>query len=194
MSDIVSMIVGQLSGGQLSKISSQIGADDSTTKNAIGAALPMLVTAMARNASTSDGASALHKAVEKDHDGGLLDNLSGFLSNPAVAGGAGILKHVLGGKQKPVESGIAKGTGLSSGQTGQLLAILAPIVMAALGKQQRSSGLDAGGLAGMLAGQRAAAEKQSGGLLGGLTSMLDSDGDGSAIDDLGSLAGKFFGK
>ncbi len=194
MDDLVSMITKQLGGSGIEKIAGQIGADKSTTQGAIGAAVPLLLTALAKNASNDAGAKSLHKAVEKDHDGSLLDNIGGFLSNPAAANGLGILKHMLGGKQNNVTGGLAKRTGLNSGQSAQLLSILAPIVMAALGKTQRSKGFDVGGLVGMLAGQQKATTSQQGGLLGGLAGMLDADGDGSAIDDLGNIAGKLFGK
>lgn len=194
MSDLISMITSQLGGGAVDRIAGRIGADRSTTQGAIGAAVPLLVTALAKNAATPEGAKSLDKAIEKDHDGGLLDNLSGFLGNPAVANGAGILEHMLGGKKESVAGGLSKGTGLSAGQSTQLLAILAPIVMAALGKTKKSQGFDVGGLASMLAGEKQAAARQGGGLLGGLAGMLDADGDGSAIDDIGKMAGKFFGK
>lgn len=190
MNDILAMVRTQISGDHLRAISQTIGADAPSTKRAIDAAVPMLVSALANNASQPTGAQKLERALQKDHDGSLLDNLGGFLSNPAMVNGAGILAHVLGGKQTKVESGLAGATGLGASQIGKLLPLLAPIVMAALGKV-RSGGLDSGGLAGMLQQQKSAAGQQ-GGLLGALTGMLDADGDGSAIDDIGKLAGGFF--
>jgi hypothetical protein len=189
--DILALVSEQLQGEELSAISRSIGADEQTTRGAIGSALPVLVTALAGNAAKPAAAAQLHDAIRKDHDGSLLDNLSGFLGNPAMGNGAGILKHILGGRQGAVEAGVAGGTGLDGGQAAKLLQILAPIVMAALGKAQSSGNLDAGGLAGMLTQQKTAA---GGGLLGALTGMLDADGDGSAIDDIGKMAGGFFGK
>jgi hypothetical protein len=192
--DILSLVKNQLGGDALSSISSQIGAAPQQTSGAINAALPTLVAALANNAAQPDGAQKLNLAIEKEHDGSLLDNLGGFLNNPALANGAGILEHIFGRKRGKVEDGIAGGTGLNAGQIAMLLQILAPIVMAALGKAKNSRGLDSGGLAGMLQKNKAAAQREDGGLLGSLTSMLDADGDGSAANDLGRLAGGFFGK
>lgn len=192
MQDVLSMITGQLSGNNLSTISRQIGADESQTKGAINATLPLLLSALANNAKQPAQAQQLHNALAKDHDGGLLDNLGGFLNNPAMANGAGILGHIFGAKKPTVEAGVAGGTGLNAGQSAQLLAILAPLVMAALGKMQRSGGLDAGSLAATLGQQKSAA--QGGGLMGTLGSLLDRDGDGSPLDDIAGMAGGFFGK
>ena len=70
-----------------------------------------------------------------------------------------------------------------SSQSTQLLAMLAPLVMGALGQQQRQQGLDAGGLARTLAGARPQAAQQSP-AMGMLTQLLDADGDGSGMDEL----------
>ena len=50
---------------------------------------------MARNTSNQQGAESLHNALQKDHDGSILDNLGGFLNNAQSGPGAGILRHVL---------------------------------------------------------------------------------------------------
>lgn len=194
MNDVMSMVRSQLTGNNLSAISSAIGADEQATSGAIGTAVPLLISALANNAARPAEAAKLNMALQKDHDGSLLDNLGGFLNNPALANGAGILEHVLGGRQKKVETGVAGATGLDAGQIARLLPILAPIVMAALGKVRNSGGLDEGGLAGMLQQEKTKVAGQGGGLLGSLAGMLDSDNDGSAIDDLGRMAGGFFGK
>lgn len=194
MNDVMSLVQSQLTGSNLASISNAIGADPNTTNSAISAAVPLLISALANNASRPDEAAKLNLALQKDHDGSLLDNLGGFLNNPALANGGGILAHIFGGKQSKVETGMAGATGLNVSQIAKLLPILAPIVMAALGRARNSKGLDEGGLAGMLQNEKSAAASQGGGLLGSLAGMLDSDGDGSPLNDLGRMAGGFFGK
>jgi hypothetical protein len=70
--------------------------------------------------------------------------------------------------------------------------------MGALGKTKRDRGLDAGGLAQLLMGEREEAGKKAPQAAGLLGSLLDSDGDGEVADDLakigGSLLGSLFGK
>lgn len=67
------------------------------------------------------------------------------------------------------------------------------MVMGALGKQQRESGIDLSQLAGFLGGQRKQSE-ESAGMPGMVAGFLDADKDGEVLDDLLNLAGKQFGK
>lgn len=197
MSSLLEMLAGQLGGDNLSMISKEIGADEDTTKSALGAALPMLIGAISRNGSNEQGAQGIMGAIEKDnHDGSILDNLGDFLGQKKYEeprSGAGILGHILGGKQNHAQQGISQASGLSSGASSQLMKMLAPMVMGALGKQQRSSGGGVGDLMGFLGGEKAAVEKSNGGSLIGR--MLDQDGDGDFdMSDMAKMAmGKLFG-
>lgn len=190
MNDLSGMLVGMLNSGEVQKLSSQLGADQASTQKAVSAAVPMLVSALARNASSTEGAEALLGALQRDHDGSVLQNVGTALGSGALGkDGAAILGHVLGGQQETVARGIGQASGLSADTTGQLLAMLAPLVMGGLGKTQRQEGLDAAGLASMLGGQQARANAG----LGGLTALLDMDGDGDVTDDVVSLGSKLLG-
>ena len=190
MSSILEMLAGQLDGDTIKQISSQLGADEGTTQTAINAALPMLLGALSKNAGDSSSAAGLVNALTNDHDGGILDNLSTALGDSATSQmGAGILKHVLGGNQGTAEQTLSKVSGLDTGSTGQLLQMLAPVMMGALGKSQSDGGLDAAGIVGMLMNERQSAESS----LGGMASLLDFDGDGDISDDVMSLGGKLIG-
>ncbi len=193
---LLEMIQGRLSPDAVQQIGQRIGANPTQTSQAISAALPLLMAAMARNAADPARAQGLARAVEEDHDGGLLDDLSGFLGAPQgrAADGNGILKHVLGNRRGAVEQQLGQGTGLGAAQMAQLLPLLAPLVMAALGKAKRQGGLDAGGLAGVLGGEEAQIRQRAPGLMGTLSGLLDRDGDGSAMDDIGGMLGGAFKK
>ena len=194
MNGILDLLAQNLTGNQTDQIAQRIGADPSTTQKAIGAALPAILAAMNRQTNTSAGAGALAAALDRDHDGSLLDNLGGFLGGQLggkAADGGGILGHILGGQRPTVEQGVAKASGLDMGTVAKLLPILAPIVMAALGKQKRRRGLDEAGLSGLLGQESARAREQApSGLLGALGGFLDADGDGDIKDDLMAQAGK----
>ena len=75
--------------------------------------------------------------------GGLLGGLLGGQSAPAqprgLDGGA-ILGHVFGQRQPRVERGVAQAAGIDGSQASQLLAMLAPMVMAALGRMTQQRG------------------------------------------------------
>ena len=204
MNGILDLIAGNLGGSNMGQLAGAIGADQSKTQTAVAAALPAILAAMNRNTNTTQGAQSLAGALDRDHDGSLLDNLGGFLTG-AMGGskatdGAGILGHILGGQQSTVEQGVAQASGLDKAQVGRLLMTLAPIVMAALAKRKRQSNLDPTGLSGILGAESQRARQAApSGLLGHLSGFLDADGDGSIQDDLMAKAGqaalgKLFGR
>lgn len=194
MASLLDGLRQRLGGDTVAKLGQQLGADSATTQQAVGAALPAILGALARNAQSPDGAAALAGALDKDHDGSVLDNLSSVLGAGGTANGASILKHVFGEKQGAVESAVGASSGLDDAQAAKVLAMLAPIVMGALGSAKRSRGLDAGGLASMLGQEKSAISSQAGGPLGGLMNLIDRDKDGSVVDDLTGMVGKMMGR
>jgi hypothetical protein len=192
MSSLFNMLA-DLAGQENSALARSIGADEASTQSAVRAALPLLLGALQRNASDPDGATSLHGALESDHDGSILDNLGDLLQDPSVSSGAGILRHALGGKQRAVEQGIGQTSGLSPAQVTQLMATLAPMVMGMLGKARKERGLDAGGLADLLTGERRAAESSAPDLASLAGLLIDSDGDGLDLGDIGKIGGGLLG-
>ena len=197
---LLDMLAPMLSGGVTSQIGENLGVDQSVASTAIASALPTLLGALARNSSSSEGAGALAGALDRDHDGSILDDIGGFLGQAgAAAAGAAILRHTLGGKQEQVQTGIGKASGLDAGQVGQLLAMLAPVVMGALGKAKRDQDLDADGLGTLLGQEQERAERRAPGIVGMIGNLLDADGDGDFKDDvaekaIGMLGSLFGGK
>jgi hypothetical protein len=78
---------------------------------------------------------------------------------------------------------------LGVGQVAQILMMLAPIVLGYLGKQKQEQNLDAGGLSSMLGQQQQQIQQAPQGSF--IERMLDQDGDGSAMDDIASMAFKY---
>ncbi|OZC02594.1 DUF937 domain-containing protein [Rubricoccus marinus] len=195
MAGILDLLAANLGGQNMGQLANAIGADQNKTQTAVAAALPAILAAMNRNTNNTQGAQSLANALQRDHDGSLLDNLGGFLSG-AMGGskatdGAGILGHILGGQANTVEQGVAQASGLDKGQVAKLLMTLAPIVMAALAKRQRQSNLDSTGLSGILGAESQRARQAAPeGILGHLSGFLDQDGDGSIQDDLIAQAGR----
>ncbi|MBN2081977.1 DUF937 domain-containing protein [bacterium] len=190
---ILEMIMGRLGGDALRKLGQQAGTDEAEAQQGLSAAVPLLLGAMERNAGDTDGAASLTGALERDHDGSILDNVGGFLDAPEQGNGAGILQHVLGDKRTGVEEKLAEKTGLASGSLGKLLEMAAPLVMGALGRRQREGGIGMEQLSQFLGGQREESES-SAGLLGMVSGLLDADKDGDVLDDIAGLTGKLFGK
>jgi len=192
MNTISQMITQQIAGAVAGQLASRLGVSEGTARTAVQLAVPLVVAALARNASQPQGAQDLHEAVTQDHDGSILDNLMGYVSNPQEANGSGILGHVLGAQRPAVENNLAQATGLDQNAAGSLLEIVAPLVMGVVGREQQQNGLDPQGLSQYLGEQQQQAESANPDLMGSLSSMLDSNRDGSVVDDLSRIAGGFF--
>lgn len=189
--DLSGLLQGQMGNQLVEGVMNQLGVGEGQAKSAVSAAIPVLMTALNKNAQ-SGGAESLFNALGK-HDGSILENLGGFLSGGNFSDGAGILSHVLGGSQSNVENSLSKSSGLSVAQISKVLMIVAPIVMGYLGKQKNQQGLDSSGLSNMLGGLIGGATQSNKSEMGMIEKMLDQNGDGSIMDDVMNLGGKFLG-
>ena len=213
MSGLLDLLNSPMGKQLISGVAGQTNQPESKTADVLSMAMPILMGAMKRNAATLDGAQGLMNALSSKHDGSILDDLGGLfgggVDQSVMDDGAGILGHVLGGKQSQVENALSSKSGLDAGSISQILKVAAPILLGFLGKQtqqQKVSSPDAlsGLLGGLLGGGSAAKQQQS-----LIESFLDSDGDGSILDDvagmvlnsggqkkggLGGMLGGLFGK
>jgi hypothetical protein len=185
---ILDTVGQQLGGDTLKRISQQLGTDEGTAAKAVSVALPLLIGGLSRNASTPEGAAALDQALTRDHDASpLLDAPHQAVSNPNAFNAGGILGHIFGQRQSPIQQGVAKASGIDLQSAGKVLMILAPIVMASLARARSAQGADAS--AGqVLQREQQQIERQVPGI-GGLASILDRNHDGSIADDIANLAG-----
>jgi hypothetical protein len=156
--NIPSAILQMCTGGHTtSAISSLLGLSQDQTKRATGAAVPTLLAGFTGLASTPQGAEQLAGAVGRQ-DTGLVDNISGALSSQGAGiaeQGSGILSSLLGGGITSKLGGVlSQFTGVGQAKTGQLMGLLVPMILGFLGKQQKTMGLNAGGLASLLTGQK----------------------------------------
>ena len=212
MSTMTQDLLAQLQGAPLQQISQQLGIDQNQASSAVGAALPLLMGALGKNASQPQGADALFGALQKDHagGGGIGDLLGAVLggAQSRQTNGAGMLGHIFGGQQARAEQSLGTATGLGGDRAGQLMKILAPIVMGYLAKRMFSGNESGGGQAmglgggnptadilGAVLGQEQQQVRQQGGIGGGLLgAVLDKDGDGDVdLSDMLKLGGGLFG-
>jgi len=202
MGSLVDSVMSNLSEAQIAAIATKLGTDPEQARNAIEHALPLIVGGMAQNASTAQGANALNNALSEHAGFNVSDVLSGVLSSSgngtsgSVSGiGGAILGHIFGGNQAAANQGLGQTTGLGQHNAGQLMAILAPIVMSALANHAQGQNLSPGGLGGML-GQESQQIQQQGGLVGGLLSAVLSHSGGHLdlshlLQGVGGLLGAF---
>jgi hypothetical protein len=190
--DLMGILDNALNSDAVKQISQQLGTDENSTISAIQAALPLLLGGLANSSASQAGASSLLAALDRDHDGSILDDLGGFLDDYLSGRGQGILSHIFGAQEGAVERGVSNASGLDLRKVGPLLLMLAPIVMGALGRARREQGIGASDLPRELG---AAAQQTGGnqGLLGALSSMFDMNRDGSAIDDIAGMLSRAVG-
>ena len=189
MAGILDILNSDLGKSIISGVAGSTGQDSEKTGSVLTMALPVLMKAMQRNASTPEGAEGLMGALKK-HDGGILENLGGLfgggVDEEVKQDGDRILGHVLGDRKQGVEQIIGEKSGLDMSSVSNILKTAAPILMGVLGKQSSnnnvSSSSDLDGLLGGLLGGNDTKQEQ-----GFLEKILDADGDGSVIDDVAGM-------
>lgn len=189
MATLMNAILSQFDSGTLDKLSNQLGTNQQTTGNAIAAAVPLLLSALSRNASNDDGRESLYNALSNDHNGGILNDLTGFLGGADNGPGQGILGHVLGDSQNGTVNALSRATGMDASKVGRLLVTLAPIVMGFLGRTRQQQAMGPSGLAGLLGGETEYAQQAAPSLMSTVNRFLDSNGNGSAVDELAGILG-----
>lgn len=211
MASILDLLSSDMGKQLINGASAQTGQPAGKTANVLSMALPVILGAMQRNAATPQGAQSLNNALEDSrHDGSMLDQLGSLLGNGnadsgLINDGAGILNHVLGDKQQRVTQNISNTSGVDAGSVAQIIKMAAPILMGILGSQKRKDNVGENGIGGLLGSVLGKNTDHDQSLL---ETILDSDGDGSIIDDvsgmvlggskkkggLGGLLGGLFGK
>lgn len=200
---LASSLFQQLQGSGIQQIASQLGVEPDQAQSAVASALPLLLGALGRNTQQPEGAQALLGALQRDHAdsaggfdlGGLLGSVLGGGTTTAQTDGAGILGHIFGGSTPQAASGLGQATGLDSGRSGQLLQILAPIVLSFLAQRFLGGGNANAGQLSQALGQEHQQARADSGVSGLLGQVLDQDGDGQlGVGDLLKIGGSLFGK
>jgi Bacterial protein of unknown function (DUF937) len=156
--NLVSVVMQFLTPDMIAKIASALGLDRSVAQKAIGGAVPAILSGLADVASTPNGARQLTNMVTQQPPGSLesfKSLLGGSGQSTLAETGSSMLSGLFGGgATDTMAQTIEKFAGVGEGTGKSLLGMLAPVVLGALGQQQRSAGLDASGLASLLVSQK----------------------------------------
>lgn len=182
----------------MDQLADRLGTDPETASEAVRQVLPGLFTQLQYNADQPDS-QGLAGAFEQHSSSTMFDSGTVNLDDVDTTDGSKIVGHIFGSEPQQ-----AYGV---SGQAGQgllnkLLPILAPIVMAYLGKQMANGGF--GDILGQVLGGGPGQSQQDGGggVLGQILGQVlgagqqtpqasGNDGGGGFLDDLlGGLFGK----
>jgi hypothetical protein len=156
--NLVSVVMQFLTPDMIAKIASALGLDRTVAQKAIGGAVPALLASLADVASTPNGARQLTNTLAQQQPGSL-ESLKGLIGssgqNNLAETGSSMLSGLFGGGAlDTIAQSIGKFAGVDGGSSKSLLGMLGPVVLGALGQQQRSAGLDASGLASLLGSQK----------------------------------------
>lgn len=176
--NLLEQILSAQNGGAVRQVSQQFGLEEGQASSAISALLPALANGLGRNVQQQGGMESLLGALAKGDHGRYLENPSLLGNEQTVNDGNGILGHILGSKDasRAAARQAAQQTGLGEGLLKKMLPVVATMAMGAMSKQAGSSPSPAA----------------APGLMGMLTPLLDSNRDGSAVDDVLGMAAKLF--
>lgn len=143
----------------LSATARSLGASEEAVAAGLVGCSAAMLAALAGKAGDAEGIGHFFKLITGPANNGSLlhDPRLAVATSPQSPLGvtAGRFLSGLFGWQLPtVANALAQSTGVHPGSGGSLLSIAAPLVLAVLGNRVRSEGLDAAGLAGLLAGDR----------------------------------------
>jgi len=168
------------------QITETIGVNNNKADGAIHDVIGSLIGGLANNASKPEWANALVSALDKDHDGSILDDAFAIMQSENK--GEAIISHILWDKSSGISQLIGAKNNIDSAQVQKILAVIAPIVMGYLGKKKKEEWLGLDGIVSLLSGEKSAIAKDS--AESPLVAFLDQDGDGDVdVMDFLKMAG-----
>lgn len=175
---LIDLITGNAGNEVATQAENKFGISKNQIIALLAVAAPLVISYLRKKSQEDPNeAEALNSALDKDHDGSILDHPSQVEARQQEGGS--ILDHVFGGEKSTVENQLSQKTGISMDKIGPILGMLAPIIMGYIGKQKQSKGVNSGGGLGDLLG----------GILGGAQSQAQAEPSHPLNDILGSVLG-----
>ncbi|QOG23093.1 MULTISPECIES: DUF937 domain-containing protein [Bradyrhizobium] len=153
--NLISAVQQLLTPEVIAKIASFLGMDQSTAQKAAVAAIPTILASLSDLVGTPAGANQLSKLLSQQQGSNPIDLLHSSGAPGLAQMGSSMLSGLLGGRTMDTMGqaiGNFAGTGDAGGKS--LLAVVGPLVLGMLGRQQRDAGVDANGLASLLRSQK----------------------------------------
>jgi hypothetical protein len=184
--NLVSSVMQFLTPDMVARIARTLGIDPDVAQKVVSAAVPSILASFAGLAAKPAGAQQLSETVQQQRPD-MLSQITSLIGGPdqkAIADtGSGLLSTLLGGSGlNGLVSAMSIFAGINQNASKSVLGLIAPMVVGALGQQQRSGGLDANGLANLLSSQK---DQITAAMPSGLANMVGARGMLDALD--GSL-------
>ena len=175
---LIDLITGSAGNQVAGEAENKFGISKNQVIALLAVSAPLVISYLRKKSQDNSAeADALNSALDKDHDGSILNDPSQAVARQQE--GSSILDHIFGGEKNNVENRLSQNTGISMDKIGPILGMLAPLIMGYIGKQKQSSGVTSGGGLGDLLG----------GILGGAQSQAQAEPSNPLNDILGSVLG-----
>lgn len=168
------------------QVAQNLGLGRNDARTGLEALLPGVARGLRRNAARPGGLESLLGALRSGRHDRYVDRPESLSEPETRLDGNAILGHIFGSKDvsRNVAGSAARESGIDGSALKKMLPMVAAMAMGALAKQGQ------GDTALGRAEARTQQDASSGMSL--LEGFLDSDGDGSVVDDVLNLARKFF--
>ncbi|CAH0228037.1 DUF937 domain-containing protein [Chryseobacterium sp. WG14] len=173
---LIDLLTGNTSNQVAEQAENKFGISKNQVIALLAVATPLIISYLRNKSQDAKEAEALNNALDKDHNGSILDDASQVEARQAEGGS--ILDHIFGGQKSTVENQLSQNTGISIDKLGPILAMLAPVVMGYIGQQKQQNNVGAGGLGDLL-----------GGILGNASNQAQTQQSSPLNDILGSVLG-----
>jgi len=193
---LIDLLTGKTGTQVAEKAENKFGISRNQILALLAVAAPLIISYLRNKSQDAKEAEALNNALDKDHDGSILNDVSQAESREGE--GSSILNHIFGGDKQNVENRLSQNTGISIDKIGPVLAMLAPVIMGYIGKEKQQNNVGAGGLGDLLGGILGNASNQAQGqqssplndILGSVLGGNSSQSSGNPLNDiLGSVLG-----
>lgn len=192
---LLDLITGSTSNQVAERAENKFGVSKNQIIALLAVAAPLIISYLRNKSKDQKEAESLNNALDRDHDGSILDNLS--QAEEREAEGGSILGHIFGNEKVQVENQLSQNTGISMDKIGPILSMLAPIVMGYIGKEKRQNNVNSGGigdlLGSILGGANNQVQQQSNPLNDLLGTVLGGNKQVTSNNPLGDILGSVLG-
>ena len=181
--NLVSSVMQFLTPDVVAKIAQTLGIAPDVAQKVVSAGVPAILADFAGLVTNPAGAAQLSGTLNQQNPSMLSQTMEalGGPDQKAIADiGSSLLSALLGGSDlNALTSAVSDVSSVNQNAGKTILGLLAPVVVGALGQQQRSAGLDSRGLANLLSSQK---NRITAAMPSGLANMLGARGALDAID------------
>lgn len=192
---LLDLLTGNTGNQVAEQAENKFGVSKTQILALLAVAAPLVISYLRNKSQDAKEAESLNNALDKDHDGSILDDVS--QADARQGEGGSILSHIFGNDKSAVENNLSQNTGISMDKIGPILAMLAPVIMGYIGKEKQQNNVGAGGIGDLLGGILGNAQSQSQAssdpLSNILGSVLGGGGAQSSGGGLGDILGSVLG-